>query len=92
MIACGLATHYSLNARLASVEERLGKLIKDDPSVIEGSLAQYGDHYPDKRSILHKIEAVDKCFNQDTVEEIIDALLNDAVESHDEWSTKPSRN
>ncbi|XP_028106057.1 3-hydroxyisobutyryl-CoA hydrolase-like protein 2, mitochondrial, partial [Camellia sinensis] len=60
--------------RLASVEERLGKLIKDDPSVIEDSLAQYGDHYPDKRSILHKIEAVDKCFNQDTVEEIIDAL------------------
>ncbi|CAL5358838.1 unnamed protein product [Camellia sinensis] len=81
MIACGLATHYSLNARLASVEERLGKLIKDDPSVIEDSLAQYGDLvYPDKRSILHKIEAVDKCFSQDTVEEIIDALLNDAVE------------
>ncbi|CAL5440091.1 unnamed protein product [Camellia sinensis] len=93
MIACGLATHYSLNARLASVEERLGKLIKDDPSVIVDSLAQYGDLvYPDKRSILHKIEAVDKCFSQDTVEEIIDALLNDAVESHDEWSTKPSRN
>ncbi|KAI7987995.1 hypothetical protein LOK49_LG13G02758 [Camellia lanceoleosa] len=75
MIACGLATHYSLNARVASVEARLGKLITDDPSVIEDSLAQYGDLvYPNKRSILHKIEAVDKCFSQDTVEEIIDAL------------------
>ncbi|GMQ02825.1 hypothetical protein CsSME_00048879 [Camellia sinensis var. sinensis] len=88
MIACGLATHYSLNARLASVEERLGKLITDDPSVIEDSLAQYGDLvYPNKRSILHKIEAVDKCFSQDTVEEIIDALENEAAESYDEWST-----
>ncbi|CAL5439959.1 unnamed protein product [Camellia sinensis] len=88
MIARGLATHYSLNARLASVEERLGKLITDDSSVIEDSLAQYGDLvYPNKRSILHKIEAADKCFSQDTVEKIIDALENEAAESYDEWST-----
>ncbi|GFZ08287.1 ATP-dependent caseinolytic (Clp) protease/crotonase family protein [Actinidia rufa] len=59
MIACGLATHYSLNARLAWVEERLGKLITDDPSVLEDSLAQYGDLvYPDKRSIIHKVVMV----------------------------------
>ncbi|XP_052209970.1 3-hydroxyisobutyryl-CoA hydrolase-like protein 2, mitochondrial [Diospyros lotus] len=86
MIACGLATHYSLNARLAMVEERLGKLMTDDRSVIEDSLAQYGDLvYPDKRSILHKIEMIDECFSQDTVEEIIDALENVAAESYDEW-------
>ncbi|PSS01075.1 3-hydroxyisobutyryl-CoA hydrolase-like protein [Actinidia chinensis var. chinensis] len=88
MIACGLATHYSLNARLAWVEERLGKLITDDPSVIEDSLAQYGDLvYPDKRSIIHKIETIDKCFSQDTVEEIIDALENEVAESYDESCT-----
>lgn len=87
MIACGLATHYSLTARLPLIEERLGKLITDDPSVIESSLEQYGDLvYPDKRSVLHKIETIDKCFCHDTVEEIINALENEASSSYDEWS------
>lgn len=87
MIACGLATHYSLTARLPLIEERLGKLITDDPSVIESSLEQYGDLvYPDKRSVLHKIEMIDKCFCHDTVEEIINALENEASSSYDEWS------
>ncbi|KAJ8570784.1 hypothetical protein K7X08_037756 [Anisodus acutangulus] len=86
MIACGLATHYSLKERLPWMEERLGKLITDDRLVIENSLAQYGDLvYPDKRSILHKFEKIDKCFSQDTVEEIIEALEREAAESHDEW-------
>ncbi|XP_058084968.1 small ribosomal subunit protein mS47 [Magnolia sinica] len=88
MIACGLATHYSLSARLGWIEERLGKLVTDDPSVIETSLEQYGDLvYPDKRSVLHRIETVDKCFGLDTVEEIIDALESEAAKSYDEWCT-----
>lgn len=86
MIACGLATHYSLKERLPWVEERLGKLITDDRLVIENSLAQYGDLvYPDRRSVLHKFEKIDKCFSQDTVEEIIEALEREAAESRDEW-------
>ncbi|XP_059460566.1 small ribosomal subunit protein mS47 [Corylus avellana] len=86
MIACDLATHYSLNARLASIEERLGKLITDDPSVIQTSLAQYGDLvYPERGSVLRKIDIIDRCFGHDTVEEIIDALEKEAAESYDEW-------
>lgn len=86
MIACGLATHYSLKERLPWMEERLGKLITDDRLVIENALAQYGDLvYPDRRSVLHKFEKIDKCFSQDTVEEIIEALEREAAESHDEW-------
>ncbi|CAN4092603.1 unnamed protein product [Withania somnifera] len=86
MIACGLATHYSLKEKLPWVEERLGKLITDDRLVIENSLAQYGDLvYPDRRSVLHKFEKIDKCFSKDTVEEIIEALEREASESHDEW-------
>ncbi|XP_043807641.1 3-hydroxyisobutyryl-CoA hydrolase-like protein 2, mitochondrial isoform X2 [Manihot esculenta] len=86
MIACGLATHYSLNARLALIEERLGRLITDDRTVIETSLAQYGDIvFPDKTSVLHKIETIDKCFGHDTVEEIIDALENEAASSYENW-------
>ncbi|MCI33532.1 3-hydroxyisobutyryl-CoA hydrolase-like protein mitochondrial-like, partial [Trifolium medium] len=54
MIACRLATHYSLNARLAWLEERLGKLVTDDPSIVEASLSQYADLvYPDRSGILH---------------------------------------
>ncbi|KAJ7966271.1 3-hydroxyisobutyryl-CoA hydrolase-like protein 1, mitochondrial [Quillaja saponaria] len=86
MIVCGLATHYSLNARLAWVEERLGKLMTDDPSVIETSLAQYSDLvYPNKGSIVSKIDVIDRCFSHDTVEEIIDALEKEVAESYDEW-------
>ncbi|KAK4724896.1 hypothetical protein R3W88_027675 [Solanum pinnatisectum] len=86
MIACGLATHYSHNERLPWIEERLGKLITDDRLVIENSIAQYGDIvYPDTRSVLHKFEKIDKCFCQDTVEEIIEALEREAAESHDQW-------
>ncbi|KAF8017567.1 hypothetical protein BT93_H2675 [Corymbia citriodora subsp. variegata] len=86
MVACHLATHYSLNARLALIEERLGRLSTDDPSVIETSLSQYGDLvYPDKRSIIHKIEVIDECFSHDTVKEIIHALETEAADSCDEW-------
>ncbi|XVF48279.1 hypothetical protein PTKIN_Ptkin03bG0177300 [Pterospermum kingtungense] len=86
MIACGLATHYCLNAKLAWIEERLGNLMNDDPTVIESSLAQYSDLvYPDRSSILHKIDTIDKCFSHDTVEEIIGSLENEAADTYDGW-------
>ncbi|KAJ6995212.1 3-hydroxyisobutyryl-CoA hydrolase-like protein 2 [Populus alba x Populus x berolinensis] len=86
MIACGLASHYALHERLDLVEERLGKLITDEATVIETSLARYGDLvYPDKTSILYKFETFDKCFSHDTVEEIVDALENEKASTYDEW-------
>ncbi|XP_052302716.1 3-hydroxyisobutyryl-CoA hydrolase-like protein 1, mitochondrial isoform X2 [Populus trichocarpa] len=86
MIACGLATHYTNSEKLHLVEHHLGKLVTDDPSVIETSLEQYGDLvYPDKMSVLHRIEMVDKCFSHDTVEEIFDALEREAAETNDAW-------
>ncbi|XP_048446317.1 3-hydroxyisobutyryl-CoA hydrolase-like protein 2, mitochondrial [Pyrus x bretschneideri] len=87
MIACRLATHYTLNARLAMVEERLGNLVTDEPSVIETALAQqYGDLvYLDRRSILSKLDVIDRCFSHDTIEEIFDALEKEAADSYDEW-------
>ncbi|KAL5558228.1 hypothetical protein UlMin_034439 [Ulmus minor] len=86
MIACCLATHYALKERLPSIEDRLSRLTTDSPSVIETSLAQYGDIvYPDKRSILSKLDAIDRCFSHDTVEEIVDALEKEASDSFDEW-------
>nr|XP_023920216.1 3-hydroxyisobutyryl-CoA hydrolase-like protein 2, mitochondrial [Quercus suber] len=78
MISCGLATHYahsSVKIKLALIEEQLGKLDTDDPSVIETSLEKYSDLvYLDNISVFHRIEILDKCFSHDTVEEIINAL------------------
>nr|ACN30845.1 unknown [Zea mays] len=77
MIALGLATHYFMSGHLDLIDERLAKLVTDDPSVIDSSLAQYGDMvYPDKKSIVHRLEVIDKCFSHDTVEEIVDALVS----------------
>ncbi|THU74510.1 hypothetical protein C4D60_Mb04t34130 [Musa balbisiana] len=79
MLAVGLATHFSMRAvRLDWIDERLAKLITDDPSVIDSTLAQYGDLvYPDKTSIVHRLEVIDKCFGHETVEEILDALIRE---------------
>ncbi|KAM7512143.1 hypothetical protein LguiB_011018 [Lonicera macranthoides] len=86
MIACGLATHYSPCSNLPLIEELLGKLVTDDPSVIETILDKYGELvYPDNASVVRRIESVDNCFRHDTVEEIIDALENEASKTHDIW-------
>lgn len=90
MMACGLATHYSLSEvsllvpylssnlltlpgssstfnfvfffclyqqRLPLIEEALGKLVTDDPSVIEACLEKYCDIvYPDQMSVFHRFK------------------------------------
>ncbi|CAN1330787.1 3-hydroxyisobutyryl-CoA hydrolase-like protein 2, mitochondrial [Linum perenne] len=68
------------------IEDRLGNLVTDDRDAIEMSLAHYGivDH-PDKNSVLHKMELIDKCFSHDTVEEISDALEKEAMTSYNQW-------
>ncbi|RVW97078.1 3-hydroxyisobutyryl-CoA hydrolase-like protein 2, mitochondrial [Vitis vinifera] len=59
MIACGLATHYAPSAKLPLIEERLGKLVTDDPSVIEASLEQYGSLiYPDNSGVLQRSSTI----------------------------------
>ncbi|KAL5798891.1 hypothetical protein ACOSQ2_003711 [Xanthoceras sorbifolium] len=86
MIACGLATHYTLSERLPLVEEQLGKLVTDDPSVIEACLENYCDLvYPEQTSVLHRIGIVDKCFSLDSVEEIIDSLESEVARTNDAW-------
>ncbi|PKI53221.1 hypothetical protein CRG98_026353 [Punica granatum] len=50
MIACGLATHYALNARLPMLEERLGKLVTDD-----GSESEAAESYDEYKTTLKKL-------------------------------------
>ncbi|XP_030965551.1 3-hydroxyisobutyryl-CoA hydrolase-like protein 1, mitochondrial isoform X2 [Quercus lobata] len=86
MISCGLATHYAHSSKLDLIEEQLGKLDTDDPSVIETSLEKCSDLvYLDNISVLHRIEILDKCFSHDTVEEIIDALESETSKTNDAW-------
>ncbi|KAG1362201.1 hypothetical protein COCNU_10G004200 [Cocos nucifera] len=80
MLAVGLATHYSMSARLNWIDERLAKLVTDDPSVIDLSLAQYGDIvYPDKKSIFHRIF--------DAILNIAFVLESEAARSNQDWCT-----
>ncbi|KAL2460866.1 3-hydroxyisobutyryl-CoA hydrolase-like protein 1 [Abeliophyllum distichum] len=88
MMSCGLATHYSLTTKLPLIEEQLGNLVTDDPSVIETCLENHGDLVcPDKKSGVHRFETLDKCFGHDTVEEIIDSLENEVAKTNDAWCT-----
>ncbi|EPS73523.1 hypothetical protein M569_01231, partial [Genlisea aurea] len=86
MLACNLATHYSIKEKLPWIEERLGNLRTDDPAVIGSSLSQYGSLvYPENTSVLHKIQTIDEIFGCDTVEEIVEALEYKAGDSADKW-------
>ncbi|EPS67620.1 hypothetical protein M569_07156, partial [Genlisea aurea] len=79
MMSCGLATHFTSNTKLPLLEDELRNLVTDDPSVLESFLAKRGDAVlPDKSSVIHRIELIDKCFRHDTVEEIIDSLKTEA--------------
>ncbi|KAG8391574.1 hypothetical protein BUALT_Bualt01G0201700 [Buddleja alternifolia] len=84
MLSCGLATHFSSIMKLPLVEEQLGNLVTDDPSVVETSLGNHGDTVlPDQASVVQRIELLDKCFSHDTVEEIIESLENEAAKTND---------
>ncbi|KAK4491027.1 hypothetical protein RD792_001748 [Penstemon davidsonii] len=86
MMACGLATHYSVKEKLPWIEERLGNLITDDRSIIENSLDQYGSLvHPDGRSVVHRLERIDEYFSYDTMEEIVEALETQVAESNEIW-------
>ncbi|KAK6162578.1 hypothetical protein DH2020_002419 [Rehmannia glutinosa] len=72
--------------KLPLVEEQLGNLVTDDPSVVETSLGNQGDTvHPDQTSVIHRIEILDKCFSHDTVEEIIESLENESAKTNDAW-------
>ncbi|KAL5565269.1 hypothetical protein UlMin_028433 [Ulmus minor] len=85
---CGVATHYSHSSRLQSIEEQLRKLVTDDPFMLETTLGKYGEVIYPKKGVLSRIEMIDKCFSNDTVEEIIEAR---AARTCDDWCTSTLR-
>eukprot|EP00258_Populus_trichocarpa_P033047 XP_024449066.1 3-hydroxyisobutyryl-CoA hydrolase-like protein 1, mitochondrial [Populus trichocarpa] len=86
MLACGLATHYSPNASIPLIEEQLGKLAAKDFSVMETFLTSFGQTAnPSERSVLHRMNTLNKCFGHATVEEIVDSLESEAARTKDDW-------
>lgn len=86
MLACGFATHYIPSARLPLIEEQLCTLSVHDFSAMETFLAKYSEHvHPNEKSIIHRVETLNKCFGHDTVEEIINALESEVAKTKDEW-------
>lgn len=86
LLACGLATHYSLSAKLPQIEENLHNLVTDDFSVVEAALQEFADVVtPDNMSVLRRLDTLNKCFGQDTVEDIMDSLEDEATKIDHAW-------
>ncbi|GLJ13658.1 hypothetical protein SUGI_0217640 [Cryptomeria japonica] len=86
MLVAGLATHFSVSTRIELIEERMGLLVTEDPSVVKTALDEYSDvAVPDAKSSLRRMDAIDRCFSKETVEEIICALETEAAGISDAW-------
>ncbi|WMV50874.1 hypothetical protein MTR67_044259, partial [Solanum verrucosum] len=68
------------------IEDQLGKLMTDDPSVIGNCLAKFEDVvHLDQMSVFQRIEILNKCFSNETMEEIIDSLESETTKTADAW-------
>ncbi|KAF5729839.1 ATP-dependent caseinolytic protease/crotonase family protein isoform 1 [Tripterygium wilfordii] len=87
MLAWGLATHYASSASVPLIEEGLSNLMTNDFSVMETFLARYGGRHgiPQGKSVLRRMEMINKCFSHGTIEEIISALETEEARSKDKW-------
>ncbi|KAH0979972.1 hypothetical protein GBA52_007149 [Prunus armeniaca] len=90
MLACGLATHFVPSAKLPILEKALISRATSATSssfdlafisaiIDEHSLQQLALN---EKSVLHKMDVIDKCFSRPTVEEILSALEREAAEAN----------
>ncbi|XP_062001183.1 3-hydroxyisobutyryl-CoA hydrolase 1-like [Rosa rugosa] len=99
MLALGLATHFFPSSKLASVEEALVRTLgalpntssSDDHAFISAILDAYSEQPALKvNSAYHRMDVIDKCFSQSTVEEILSSLEKEFatltnISDHHEW-------
>ncbi|KAL8795118.1 MAG: hypothetical protein Q9195_002415 [Heterodermia aff. obscurata] len=97
----GVATHYIHSSALSSLTARLGELVFKDYysqeqkwQSIDDTIEEFSSGVPHDEPALFRgamREAVDRCFQYDTVEEILIALRKEAKEAVDntvrEWAT-----
>ncbi|KAE8684955.1 3-hydroxyisobutyryl-CoA hydrolase 1 [Hibiscus syriacus] len=86
MLACGLATHFVPSAKLPMLEAALCNADSSDPVIISSIIDQYSEKPSLKeQSVYNRLDVIDGCFSQRTVEEIISALEREDVHHMDSW-------
>ncbi|KAL0346496.1 UNVERIFIED_CONTAM: 3-hydroxyisobutyryl-CoA hydrolase 1 [Sesamum calycinum] len=86
MFKCGLATHFVQSERLTSLEEALVKADSSDPVVISSVIVRIktSNHFSGDHNC--RMDIINKCFSQGTIEEIIAALEEEeAAHKDDDW-------
>ncbi|KAI3900924.1 hypothetical protein MKW98_026491 [Papaver atlanticum] len=86
MLACGLATHFVPSVKLSLLDEALNKLDTADPAIISTIIDKFSEQPPLKESsAYHRLDIIDRCFSQMTVEHVISALEIESVKCRDAW-------
>ncbi|KAB2016644.1 hypothetical protein ES319_D08G108400v1 [Gossypium barbadense] len=86
MLACGLATHFVPSAKLPMVEAALCDADSSDPVIISSIIDQYCEKPSLKeQTVYNRLDVIDRCFSQRTVEEILSALEREVVDQRDGW-------
>ncbi|XVF29774.1 hypothetical protein REPUB_Repub16aG0000200 [Reevesia pubescens] len=86
MLACGLATHFVPSAKLPMLEAALCDVDSSDPVIISSIIDQYHEQPSLKeQSVYNRLDVIDRCFSQKTVEEILSALGREVVHQMDGW-------
>ncbi|KAK8487740.1 hypothetical protein V6N11_069470 [Hibiscus sabdariffa] len=86
MLACGLATHFVPSAKLPILEAALCATDSGDPRIISSIICQYSEQPSLKeQSVYNRLDVIDKCFSQETVEEILSALGREVVDRREAW-------
>ncbi|XP_040930704.1 3-hydroxyisobutyryl-CoA hydrolase 1 isoform X2 [Gossypium hirsutum] len=86
MLACGLATHFVPSAKLPMVEVALCDADSSDPVIISSIIDQYCEKSSLKeQTVYNRLDVIDRCFSQRTVEEILSALEREVVDQRDGW-------
>ncbi|KAK9095375.1 hypothetical protein Scep_026844 [Stephania cephalantha] len=86
MLACGLATHFVPSMHLPSLERELCRVNSASFAVISAILDVFAQRVSTREgSAYRSLDAINKCFSKNTIEEIFSALEQQAVKG-DEWA------
>lgn len=86
MIAIGLATHFVPSEKLDELEKRLVSLNSGDEVAVKAVIEEFSlEGQPDEESIVHKLSIINKCFGEESVEEIIKSFEAEAIREGNAW-------
>ncbi|ONK69967.1 uncharacterized protein A4U43_C05F28820 [Asparagus officinalis] len=86
MISAGLATHFVPSEKLEELEKRLLSLNSGDKTAVQSVIEEFSlSVHPDEESILNKLQTINKCFSEESVEEIIASFEDESRTEGNEW-------